>query len=221
MWGGDWLCWNTLTSQIAAPAPARLSHTRNVIRTSAKEVYVAYFSSIADKWIKVAHATEAVTPGTWSYNNVYDGGGSGRDIARDPSLYYESDGDFHCAFITHDTTPNEYITYTRSTDGSSWSGGATAYQVSGTDALDDPTVDAVVVSEHEIVVITYLEGGKVYLVFSWDKGETWQPPTLLSTGDDITPDTCSTANGYVHNVWEHAVGAESNVEYIRAHFVEN
>jgi len=221
VWNGDWFCWQSVTLGTAAPAPANLSHTINAVKTSADDVFIAYFSSSNDKWIKVAHATEDVTPGTWSSDAVYDGTADGRNIARDPSLYYESDGDFHCAFITHDTTPKEYITYCRSTNGLTWTNGVTAYQVSGTNVLDDPTVNTVIVDGHEIVLVTYMEVDKIYLVFTWDQGETWQAPLLLSTGSDGYPDMCSVSNGYAHAVWEHAVGYDSNIEYIRAHFVKD
>ena len=59
----------------------------------------------------------------------------------------------------------------------------------------------------------------VYLTFSWDAGETWQEPKVLSSGSDYRPDTCTSSDGRIHTVWEHDKGTDYSIEYIRATFV--
>ncbi len=221
LWDDYWLCWNTIPAETAVTSPAMLSHTRNTILTNSNDVYVIYFSSGTDTWIKTAHTTDMVTPGTWTINDVYNGSSDGYTQLRDPSIQYESDGDFHAAFIAYDSTPARYVLYTRSTDGDNWTAPTIAYKVPGAPLFDDPTVDVAEVDGHEIVLITYMEDNDIYMVFSWDEGETWQAPVLLSNGMATYPDTCTTTNGQVHTVWEHQVGSDIQIDYIRATFVED
>jgi hypothetical protein len=224
LYSGNWIWDQTNPGTTIVPAPARLSHTRNIQRDSFNSIFLTYFSSTAtDTWIRMVINSDG-NGLTWDYeNDVYDGAADGYDAARDPSIRLGVDGIWHCAFIRHTSNPDsiEGIAYCRSADGVHWTTPYTAYELPGVNVLDDPTVEVVYVKGQEIILITYLEGDKVYLIFSWDEGETWQAPTLLSTGVDILPDTCASTDGNVHTVWEHDTGGDKRIEYIRAHFEED
>ncbi len=218
--------WNQLDyGNTIVPSPARLSHTRNIERDSSNSLHLAYFSSNSNgTWARMAVNSDGDGV-TWDIDNdIYDGVSDGYDVVRDPGIRLDSNGIWHCAFIRHTYDPQstESIAYCRSTNGVDWEAPYTAYELPDIDILDDPTVETVDIEGQEIIVVTYLEGDKVYLIFSWDEGETWQPPTLLSTGTDKLPDTCASTDGYVHNVWEHDNNAgDKRVEYVRAHFEED
>jgi len=220
----DWLGWLSLPQYTAAPSPAMLSKTRNILRDASNNVHLVYFSSQpTDAWIRIASNTEEVLETGWTYVDVYNGSAGGYDYARDPSICCEPDGDWHCAFVVGagDPAPMEYIAYCRSTDGTSWSDPVLACSFQGIDVLDDPTVDVVEVEGTEIVLITYKAADMIYLIFSWDGGETWQAPTALSSATDSHPDTCTSPDGYVHNVWVNDTGTDYRLQYIRAHFVSD
>ncbi len=219
---GDWLGWYSLPEYVAVASPATLSRTRNILRDASDNIHLVYSSSLStDTWIRMASNSEDVIQANWSYMDIYDGAGDGYDQARDPSIKLESDGDWHCAFILYTTDPESFesIAYCRSADGASWSAPVTVYQAPGLNVLNDATIEAVEVEGQEILVITYTEADMVYLTFSYDEGETWQEPVLMSSGSDHRPDTCATSDGYIHTVWEHDKGTDYRLEYLRAHFV--
>jgi hypothetical protein len=204
---GQWTGWNSTPQYQAVPYPARLSKTNNCVRKPDHSIYFVYFSPEATgKWIRLAYNTDGSAMDLNNGNVVYDGTADGYDRARDPGLHLDANNVFRSAFVLHTTSPSEMesIAYTKSTDGLTWDAPLIAYSVPGTNLLNDVTVNLVTVNGHEIVTITYLEGDKVYLTFSWDEGETWQTPVLLSTGSDSKPDTCLTPDGYLHTVWEHS-----------------
>jgi hypothetical protein len=195
-----------------------LSHTKNIFLDPSNVIHLVYFSSSGNTWIRIAYNDDSTIAGNWKTMEIYNGQADGYVETRDPSISLDADGDRHCAFIARDNIPTEYILYSRSSDGLSWSKPDVAFTVPGDGILDDPTVDAVEVNGDEIVVITYQDGTTIFLAYSWDEGMTWQKPAPLSTGDDMLPDTCATPDGYVHTVWEHDEGDDKRVEYIRAHF---
>lgn len=221
---GSWGGWNTLPVYIAVPSPARLSQTRDIVKDTDGTIYFTYFSSnISDTWIHIAYNSDGLATSWNTGNVVYNGLIDGYDSAHDPCLIQDPDGIFHSAFILHASSPSdaESIAYVRSSNALDWTTPVIAYETVGTGHLFDPTVEVVEVAGTEILVLTYREDDKIYLVFSWDEGVLWQTPTLLSTGNDIQPDTSVTSDGYVHTVWEHDEGTDLRIEYIRAHFVED
>jgi hypothetical protein len=154
---------------------------------------------------------------------VYDGASDGYDRAREANIQLDSDGFFHSSFILHSSaTSKEYLAYTTSNDGLIWAEPIIALEVSGQNVLNDPTVDVDYVGSDKIVLITYLEGSTIKFVFTSDGGTTWSDPVDMSSGSDSLPDTCVTADGYVHSCWIHeeTPGGDTRVEYKRAHFVE-
>jgi hypothetical protein len=87
------------------------------------------------------------------------------------------------------------------------------------DRFDWVNVETVEVSGVEIISVVYCEDDTIFLTYSWDEGQTWQNPTVLSSGNDMLPGTSVTSDSYVHSVWEHNTGSDQVIEYIRAHYV--
>ncbi|MCD6218480.1 hypothetical protein J7L05_11585 [bacterium] len=223
-YNGDWTAWISAPQYTAVPSPSRLSQTLNIIKDPTNAIYMVYYSSNAsDTWIRMAYNSDGEAL-TWDYNNdVYDGSADGYDCARDPSLWLDSDSDWHSAFILHTNSPSstESIAYVRSDDALAWSTPVTVYEVSGADVLDWVTVTAVTCGCNEIAVITYQENDIVYLTYSWNLGQTWQTPTQLSTGADCKAGTCVTDDDYVLTCWEHDEVTDKRIEVIRAHFEQD
>lgn len=223
-YNGSWTAWVSAPLQTAVPSPSRLSQTLNIIKDPTNAIYMVYYSSNAsDTWIRIAYNSDGEAL-TWDYDNdVYDGSADGYDSARDPSLWRDSDGDWHSAFILHTNSPSstESIAYARSDDALAWATPVTVYETAGQDVLDWVTVSAVTCGCNEIIVITYQENDIVYLTYSWNLGQTWQTPTQLSTGNDSNSGTCVTDDGYVLTCWEHDEGVDRRIEVIRAHFEQD
>jgi hypothetical protein len=194
------------------------------VRKSDHAIYLVYFSpEVAGTWIRLAYNDDG-TGMAWNVANpVYDGTAGGYDRARDPGLHLDNGNVFRSAFILHRTNPSETesIAYTKSANGLTWDAPTIAYTTTGTNVFNDVTINLVTLNGHEIVMITFLVGDKVYLISSSDDGATWKTPLLMSTGADSKPDSCVTPDGYVHTVWEHNKGTDLSIEYIRAHFVED
>ena len=177
---------------------------------------------------RIAHNADGF--GTvWSIdNNIYDGTSDGYDSLHDPGLQLDADGVFRSGFIGHKSTPteSEAILYTRSSDAVAWDAPVVVYETAGTGLLNDVTIDKVSVSGNDIVILTFLEDDEIYITYSFDDGQTWDVPTMLSAGTGAAdkPDMCVTSDGFIHNTWE--VGfdpdneAVGSIEYIRAGFVE-
>lgn len=223
-YNGSWTAWISAPQYTAVPSPSRLSQTLNIIKDPSNAIYMVYYSSNStDTWIRIAYNSDGEAL-TWDYDNdVYDGASDGYDAARDPSLWRDSDADWHSAFILHTSSPSstESIAYARSDDALAWTSPVTVYETAGQDVLDWVTVSSVTVECNEIVVITYQENDIVYLTYSWDLGQTWQTPSQLSTGSDSKAGTCVTDDNYVLTCWEHDEGADSRIEVIRSHFEQD
>ena len=221
--GGSWTGWFSVPEQNAVPSPARLSQTHNIERDSSNAIHLVYFSSnAADTWIRLAYNSDG-TATNWNYDNdVYNGSPDGYDRARDPALHIDGNGVFHAAFILHKSSPSdaECITYARSNDGLSWDNPVTAYEASGTGVLNNVTVAMVEVEDIDVIVVTFLLNDEVHLTYSCNKGQNWEEPILLGTGNNSNPDMCTDDDGFVHNVWEHDEGDDTRIEYIRAYFVK-
>jgi hypothetical protein len=223
-YNGQWTAWHSAPQYTAVPFPSRLSQTLNIIKDPTNAIYMVYYSSNAsDTWIRIAYNSDGEAL-TWDYDNdVYDGAADGYDSARDPSLWLDSDSDWHSAFILHTNSPSstESIAYVRSDDALAWSTPVTVYEVAGEGILDWVTVTAVTCGCNEIIVITYQENDIVYLTYSWNLGQTWQTPTQLSTGSDCKSGTCVTDDDYVITCWEHDEVTDKRIEVIRAHFEQD
>jgi hypothetical protein len=224
-YNGDPYGWWPLDHEIAVAAPSLLSRTRNIIKDSDGTMVLVYFNPYSTgTWIRTASSPDG-SPGGWDTgNDVYDGATDGYNRAREASIQYDAEGDFHCAFILHESSPSskEYLAYVTSSDGSNWSSPLLALEVDGVDILNDPTIDVVNDNGNEILLITYLDDDVVKMVFSWDAGQTWTSPETLGNGGDSLPDTCVGSNGYIHTCWmnEETAGGDTRIEYIRAVFVE-
>ena len=224
-YNGAWTAWSGAPQYTAVPSPSRLSQTMNIIKDSTTNaIYMVYYSSnSSDTWIRIAYNSDGEAL-TWDYSNdVYDGAADGYDCARDPSLWLDSDDDWHSAFILHTNSPSstESIAYVRSDDALAWQTPVTVYETAGVNILDWVTVTAVTCECNEIIVITYQENDIVYLTYSWDLGATWQAPTQLSTGSDSNSGTCVTDDDYVLTCWEHDEVTDRRIEVIRAHFEQD
>ncbi len=218
-----WMGWET-TTQYTAVSNAHLSQTRNILKDSSDAIYFCYFSNVSDTWIRMAYNVDTNGLNWNTGNDIYDGASDGYDSAREPSLLLDDDGDWHSVFILHTNTPSstESIAYTRSTDGLNWDAPLTVYDIPGVDILDWANVQTVEVASTEIVTVTFSENNRIYLTYSWNEGQSWEIPTALSAGTtDNYPDMCVTSDGYIHNVWEHDLGADIIIEYIRAHYEVN
>ena len=217
-WPGYGWFWDYLPDYTVAPIPSRLSRVDNVVRPADNSIYLIYFSSSTDTWIRMSYNADGTGTSWNSGNVVYDGASDGYTGVHDPSLFLDGDGDFHSAFIANDGLVDN-ILYTRSTDGLSWDTPLIAYTAVSSGTIKDPTVKTMDVDSDEFLILQYLDGNEVYITFSWDAGAEWQEPVLISDTDNaLMPDFDITVDGYIHSAWEHDTGTDHVIEYIRAYF---
>ncbi len=214
--------WPEVPSHQVTPGPAHVSDTRSIGDDSTGTIYLAYWAGLSDEFIKLTRSTDGATGLDWEQFTAYQE--TGYSSVRDPGLKVDENDVLHIAFLrNNDTTGEDEVCYIYSTDGGvNWSDVSVVH--TSPNEMTDTPIEAYEAYDHSILAIAFEDGESVWFTYSFDGGDTWADPELISyegSSVDQMPDMVVGTDNNLHFAWAHEGTVDWEIHFRNAVLIED